>query len=72
MELQNHPDYYGHFFETGLIEPGESKLMAQIKIHRWFGGSFYYVCEIHPWMKGKIFVSGTITSMPETPYPISN
>lgn len=66
--LPDHSDHHGHFFEAGLIEPGESKLV-EIKIQDGFE-SFYYVCEIHPWMTGKIFVSGTVTSLPETPNPI--
>ena len=66
--LPDHSDYHGHFFEAGLIEPGESKLV-EIKIQEG-AESFYYVCEIHPWMTGKIFVSGTVTSLPETVNPI--
>ena len=66
--LPKFPDYYGHFFEAGLVEPGK-KISAQIKIVDGYE-SFYYVCSIHPWMTGKIFVAGTVTSMPETLNPI--
>ena len=66
--LPDFPDYYGHFFDAGLVEPGE-KISVQINIVDGFE-AFYYLCEIHPWMKGKIFVSGTPTSTPETANPI--
>ena len=66
--LPDFPDHYGHFFDVGLVQPGE-KISSEIKITDGFE-AFYYLCEIHPWMTGKIFVSGTPTSMPETINPI--
>lgn len=68
--LPDFPDYYGHFFDAGVINPGESK-SVQIKITDGLE-AFYYLCEVHPWMKGKIFVSGTPTSNAETINPIQS
>jgi len=67
--LPKHPDYYGYFFNPGLVEPGK-KISIEIKISEGVE-AFYYLCEIHPWMTGKIFTEGTLTSMPETENPIS-
>ena len=67
--LPKFPDYQGEFFDAGVIEPSQS---ASVKINLVDGfESFYYVCEFHPWMTGKIFVSGVSISSPETENPIS-
>lgn len=66
--LPDFPDYYGYFFDAGVIEPkGESMItFDEIK-----NEAYYYLCEIHPWMTGKLFVGDAIVAQPETQNPIS-
>ncbi len=65
--LPDHPDYHGYFFQAGVIEPGNS---ATIKVESREFEAFYYLCKIHPWMTGKLFLTETITATPETESPI--
>lgn len=62
-----HPEYSGVFFKTGTISPGESG-KVQIDVKENF--AFYYFCEIHPWLTGKLVVIGTPEAQPETKNPI--
>lgn len=65
--LPMHPDYHGYFFEAGVVEAGES---VSIKVESREFEAFYYLCKIHPWMTGKIFLSEAFTAQPETESPI--
>jgi len=65
--LPTHPEFAGAFFNPGNIEPGKS--VSHILLNSDFN-SFYYFCEIHPWLTGNIFVSDTSIAQPETNEPI--
>jgi plastocyanin len=62
-----HPEYSGKFFKTGIILSGESG-SAKIKIGENF--AFYYFCELHPWLAGKLVVETAPEAQPETANPI--
>ena len=62
-----HPDYSGKFFSTGIIKPGSS---GKVKITDTSSFAYYYFCEIHPWLTGKIVISTAPESQPETSNPI--
>lgn len=62
-----HPEYSGKFFNTGTIEPGKS---ASVKINVKDNFAFYYFCELHPWLAGKLVVETAPASQPETTNPI--
>ena len=62
-----HPDYSGKFFKTGIIEPGSS---GTVKISDKSSFAYYYFCELHPWLTGKLVVSTAPESQPETSNPI--
>lgn len=62
------PDYYGHFFNAGLVEPGQS---VSITLDNTDFDAFYYLCELHPWMTGKLFTSEAFIAQPETESPIT-
>ena len=66
--LPEHPDYHGHFFYPGSVEPNESITLTLINAGH---DAYYYLCEIHPWMEGKIFVAESIMAQPETKVPIA-
>lgn len=61
--LPEHPDYAGVFFKTGTIPPGKS---GTIKIDSSNHFAYYYFCEIHPWLEGKVVVETAPESQPET------
>ncbi len=65
--LPTHPEFAGTFFNPGNIEAGES--VSHVLLNSDFA-SFYYFCEIHPWLTGKIFVSDNSIAKPETKGPI--
>jgi plastocyanin len=62
-----HPEYSGKFFKTGTISPGKSG-NAKIDVKQNF--AFYYFCELHPWLAGKLVVDTAPESQPETTNPI--
>lgn len=62
-----HPEYSGKFFKTGTISPGKSG-SAKIDVKQNF--AFYYFCELHPWLAGKLVVDTAPESQPETTNPI--
>ena len=62
------PEYSGVFFKTGSIDVQKSGTVNIEKIKDHF--AFYYFCEIHPWMTGKIVISTAPESQPDTPLPI--
>ncbi|HSG74296.1 MAG TPA: hypothetical protein VLA01_03760, partial [Nitrosopumilaceae archaeon] len=58
-----HPDHSGTFFDLGEIKPGSSN--SHVLTNTDFTG-YYYFCEIHPWMAGKIFFGDLDSAQPET------
>ncbi len=66
--VPNFPDHYGFFFNAGIVEPGES---VSITLDNTDYDAFYYLCEIHPWMTGKLFTSEAFVAQPETGTPIT-
>ncbi|HXG73295.1 MAG TPA: hypothetical protein VNK44_00555 [Candidatus Nitrosotenuis sp.] len=58
-----HPDYSGQYFKTGIIEQSKS---ATIKIEKPIYIAYYYYCEIHPWLEGKIVLEDAPEAQPET------
>ena len=66
--LPEHPDYHGHFFYPGAVEPNQSILLPLTDSGH---DAYYYLCEIHPWMTGKIFVAEAFMAQPETDIPIA-
>ena len=65
--LPQHPEQSGLFFDLGEIKPGSS--MSHVLTNTDFD-AFYYFCEIHPWMTGKIFISNSFVAQPEADMPI--
>ena len=65
--LPQHPDDSGLFFNLGKIKPGES-ISYELKNSDF--SAFYYFCEIHPWMTGKLFLSNLEIAQSETDMPI--
>ncbi len=61
--IGTHPEYSGKFFRTGEIAPGES---GKVKFDVRDNFAFYYFCEIHPWLSGKLVVETASESQPET------
>jgi plastocyanin len=61
--MPGHPDYSGKFFKTGNIEPSKS---ATVKIADTSSFAYYYFCEIHPWLTGKLVVITAPEAQPET------
>lgn len=59
-----HPEYSGKFFKTGNIAPGSS---GSVKVDVKQSFAFYYFCEVHPWLAGKLVVETAPESQPETP-----
>lgn len=58
-----HPDYSGEYFKTGSIKPSKS---ATVEIDNPAYFAYYYFCEIHPWLKGKVVLVTAPESQPET------
>jgi plastocyanin len=65
--LPKHPEFAGQFFKPGKVNPGKS--ISQELFDSDFN-SFYYFCEIHPWLTGNIFLSNIPIAQPETSDPI--
>jgi plastocyanin len=63
-----HPEYSGKFFKTSEILPGKTG-KAKFDVKDNF--AFYYFCELHPWLSGKLVVETAEDSQPETSNPIS-
>ncbi len=62
------PEYSGLFFKTGEIDAKKSGTAEITDLEGHF--AFYYFCEIHPWMTGKIVISTAPESQPDTALPI--
>ena len=65
--LPKYPEESGSFFYPGKVESGNS--VSHVLTNKEFT-AFYYFCEIHPWMTGKIFVEDAPIALPETERPI--
>jgi len=65
--LPQHPADSGLFFNLGEIKPGKS-ISYEFKNSDF--SAFYYFCEIHPWMTGKLFLSNLEMAQSETDMPI--
>ncbi|TBR22539.1 MAG: hypothetical protein EPO63_07185, partial [Candidatus Nitrosotenuis sp.] len=63
------PEYSGIFFKTGNIDVQKSGSVRITALKDHF--AFYYFCEIHPWLTGKIVVSTAPESQPDTALPIA-
>ncbi len=63
------PEYSGMFFKTGNIDAQKSGSVKITDLKDHF--AFYYFCEIHPWLTGKIVVSTAPESQPDTALPIA-
>lgn len=66
--IPNNPEHSGVYFKTGSIEPSKS---AKVKIEDTWSFAYYYFCEIHPWLTGKIVIVTAPESQPETDNPIA-
>jgi len=62
------PEYSGLFFKTGNIDAQKSGSVEITDLKNHF--AFYYFCQIHPWMTGKIVISTAPESQPDTSLPI--
>ena len=65
--LPNYPEKSGEFFHPGKVEPGKSVSFVLTNSDYI---AFYYFCEIHPWLTGKIFLSDLPIAQSETDTPI--
>ena len=65
--IPGHPDYSGKFFKTGNIAPSKS---STVKIADTSSFAYYYFCEVHPWLTGKLVVVTALEAQPETENPI--
>lgn len=63
-----HPEYSGKFFKTSEILPGKTGT-AKFDVKGNF--AFYYFCELHPWLSGKLVVETAAESQPETTNPLT-
>jgi len=61
--IAGHPDHSGLFFKTGSIAPAESSSVTTAGLTNF---AYYYFCQIHPWMSGKLVLSNAPESLPET------
>jgi plastocyanin len=61
--VPEHPDYSGKYFRTGVIESSKS---TTLKIENPIYFAYYYFCEIHPWLEGKIVMENAPEAQPET------
>ena len=66
--LPKSPEHSGLFFDLGKMKPGgfSSHVLSESDYT-----AFYYFCEIHPWMTGKIFIGDLLIAQPETETPIT-
>lgn len=51
--VANHLNYSGKIFDSGILNPGQ---VFSFKIPSGVWSAYYYFCQIHPWMSGKIDV----------------
>lgn len=58
-----HPDYSGLFFKTGDIQSSKSSTIGTENLTNF---AYYYFCQIHPWMTGKLVLATAPESLPET------
>lgn len=58
-----HPDYSGVFFKTNAISPAKSSTITTENLTNF---AYYYFCEIHPWMTGKLVLATAPESLPDT------
>jgi plastocyanin len=65
--LPDYPEKSGEFFHPGKVDPGKS---ASFVLANSDYIAFYYFCEIHPWLTGKIFLSDLPEAKSETDTPI--
>jgi plastocyanin len=65
--LPNYPESAGEFFKLGRVESGKSVSFVLTNSDYI---AFYYFCEIHPWMTGKIFLGDLEVAQSETDTPI--
>ncbi len=65
--LPEYPEKSGEFFKPGKVEPGKSVSFVLTNSDYI---AFYYFCEIHPWMTGKIFFGDLEIAQSETDTPI--
>lgn len=65
--VPQYPDQAGLFFDVGEINPGSAKSYVLTNTDYI---AFYYFCEIHPWMTGKIFIGDSSSALPESATPI--
>lgn len=66
--VPKYDDYFGYFFDAGVIQPGKSSSIT-IKSDESF--AFYYLCKIHPWLTGKLFYQDSDEALAETDNPIT-
>jgi plastocyanin len=66
--VPSHPDYAGTFFMTEPLESGKSSLIQTKELTNF---AYYYLCEIHPWLTGKLVLETAQESQAETKNPIS-
>jgi plastocyanin len=66
--VPTYPDYSGKFFDTGKISAAKSATIGTEKLTNF---AYYYFCEIHPWLTGKLVLASAEESLPETKNPIS-
>ncbi|WP_268542407.1 cupredoxin domain-containing protein [Candidatus Nitrosotenuis cloacae] len=58
-----HPQYSGQFFKSGSIAPSESYTTPVKSLNNF---AYYYFCELHPWLTGKLVLTTAPESFPET------
>lgn len=58
-----HPDYSGVFFKTDDIDAARSSTIGTDNLTNF---AYYYFCQIHPWMTGKLVLASAPESLPET------
>jgi plastocyanin len=63
-----HLDYSGKYFDTNEIAAAKS---ATINTENLTNFAYYYFCEIHPWLTGKLVLESAVESQPETENPVS-
>lgn len=61
--LPEHPDYSGVFFKTGSMEYADSHTITTENLVNF---AYYYFCEVHPWMTGKLVLATAPEAQPET------
>lgn len=58
-----HPQYSGKFFKSGSMAPSESYTTSGKSLDNF---AYYYFCEVHPWLTGKLVLTTAPESFPET------